>query len=164
MSHANSPQIRTPSYSRTTMTELVLPNHANVQGNILGGRVMHLIDLVGAMTAARHSRLQVVTATVDSLVFLHPVKVGDLILLEANLTRSFHTSMEVIVHVHSEALHTGERVQTSTSFLTFVALDSKGKPCSVPSVRPESKLEKERYVSALIRREYRLESRLKCDL
>ncbi len=154
---------KTPSQSRTTMTELVLPNHANVQGNILGGRVMHLIDLAAAMAAARHCRRQVVTASVDSLVFLHPIQVGELILLEANLTRAFHTSMEVEVQVCSEDLQTGERLQTSTAFLTFVGLDSSGNPCKVSKVRPESDLEKRRYEGALRRRERRLQDRSNPD-
>ncbi len=141
------------------MTELVLPNHANVQGNILGGRVMHLIDLAGAMAATRHCRRQVVTATVDSLVFLHPIQVGELILLEANLTRAFHTSMEIEVEVHSEDLQTGERLHTSTAFLTFVALDGEGNPCAVPAIQPESELEKQRYHGARRRRKERLKSR-----
>ena len=159
MNRSDSPEATTPSESRTTMTELVLPNHANVQGNILGGRVMHLIDLAGAMAAARHCRRQVVTATVDSLVFLHPIQVGELILLEANLTRAFHTSMEIEVEVHSEDLQTGERLHTSTAFLTFVALDEEGNPCAVPAIRPESELEKQRYHGGLRRRKERLKSR-----
>ena len=114
------------------MTEIVLPNHANVHGNILGGRVMHLIDLPAAMAASRHSRRQSVTASVDSLVFLHPIKVGELVLLEANVCRAFRTSMEVEVEVFSEDLRTGDRLQTSTAFLTFVALDPGGNPCEVP--------------------------------
>ena len=140
------------------MTEIVLPNHANVHGNILGGRVMHLIDLAAAMAASRHSRRQSVTASVDSLVFLHPIKVGELVLLEANVCRAFRTSMEVEVEVFSEDLRTGDRLQTSTAFLTFVALDPGGNPCEVPPpIRPLTEADRRRFEGALERRKQRLQ-------
>ena len=139
------------------MTEIVLPNHANVHGNILGGRVMHLIDLAAAMAASRHSRRQSVTASVDSLVFLHPIKIGELVLLEANVCRAFHTSMEVEVEVFSEDLRTGDRLQTSTAFLTFVALDAGGNPCEVPPIRPQTAADRLRFEGALERRKQRLQ-------
>ncbi len=139
------------------MTELVLPNHANVHGNILGGRVMHLIDLAGAIVAARHGRRQAVTASVDSLVFLHPINVGEVVLLEANVCRAFRTSMEVQVEVFSEDLRTGRRLQTSTAFMTFVALDDDGNPCEVPRLRPQTEADKRRFEGALQRRKQRLQ-------
>ncbi len=138
------------------MTELVLPNDANVHGNILGGRVMHLMDLAGAIAAYRHCRLPVVTASVDSVVFLHPIKVGQLVLLEAVVTRAFTTSMEVRVEVCSEEPLSGKRITTSTAFLTFVALDEKGKPTAVPVLLPETREEKRRYRDARRRRLARL--------
>ncbi len=103
------------SESRTTMTEVVLPNDANTHGNILGGKVMHLMDLAGAIATFRHCRMPVVTISVDSLRFLHPIKVGQLVLLEANLTRAFTTSMEVEVQVFSEDPLSGNRIKTSTA-------------------------------------------------
>src|SRR6266851_9058550 len=112
--------------SRTEMTELVLPQDSNLLGNILGGRVMHLIDIAGAIAAHRHCHRQVVTASVDHLDFLNPVRVGDLIVLEAKVTRAFHTSVEVGVEVYSENYNKGERKYTTTAFLTFVALDESG--------------------------------------
>jgi acyl-CoA hydrolase len=138
------------------MTDLVLPNDANVYGHILGGKVMHLVDLAAAMTAFRHCRRQVVTVSVDSLRFLDPVRVGDLILLEAVLTRSFRTSMEVQVEVRSEGALTGERKKTCSAFLTFVAIDEKGIPSAVPPLIPVTDEEKLRYEQALARRESRL--------
>ena len=160
MSHSESrAEAKTPSESHTTMTEIVLPNHANVQGNIMGGRVMHLIDLAAAMAASRHCRRQVVTASVDSLVFLHPIKVGELVLLGANVCRVFRTSMEVEVEVFSEDLRTGARLQTSTAFLTFVALDGDGNPCEAPCLRPRTEADRRRYKGALERRKQRLQGK-----
>ncbi len=141
------------------MTELVLPNDANTHGNILGGRVMHLIDLAGAISAFRHCRRPVVTASVDSLIFLHPIKVGQLIMLEAVVTRSFHSSMEVQVEVWSEEPLTGEKLRTSTAFLTFVALDGVGRPTDVPAVLPETEAEKQQFDEAAERRQRRLEAK-----
>lgn len=138
------------------MTEVVLPNDANVHGHILGGKVMHLIDLAGAIAGFRHARLPVVTASVDSVSFLHPIRVGHLVLLEAFVTRTFKTSMEVQVRVFSEEPLTGDRLKTSTAFLTFVALDEEGKPTPVPPLIPRTNEEKRRYAAALRRRRRRL--------
>ena len=144
------------SESRTRMTELVLPNDANVYGNILGGQVMHWMDLAGVIASSRHCRLPVVTVSVDSLQFLHPIRVGHLVLLQAFVTRAFRTSMEVQVEVFSEDPLTGEQLRTSTAFLTFVALDSKGEPTQVAPVIPEATEEKRRYREAFLRRRRRL--------
>ena len=144
------------SESRTTMTEVVLPNDANTHGNILGGKVMHLMDLAGAIAAFRHCRMPVVTVSVDSLRFLHPIKVGQLVLLEANLTRAFTTSMEVEAQVFSEDPLSGNRIKTSTAFLTFVALDKDGRPTPISPLIPETEEEKGRYRAALRRRRRRL--------
>jgi acyl-CoA hydrolase len=144
------------SLSKTSMTEYVLPNDANIYGNILGGKVMHLIDMAGATAALRHCRMPVVTVSVDSVRFLHPVKVGQLLLLEACVTRAFTTSMEVEVQVFSEDPLTGERRQTSDAFLTFVAIDPRGRPTEVPPVLPETDEERQRFESALARRGRRL--------
>jgi acyl-CoA hydrolase len=141
--------------------ELAMPNDVNQLGNILGGKVMHLVDLAGAMAAIRHARLPVVTASVDSLQFLHPVHSGELILLRSSVNRAFHTSMEVGVKVMTENLLTGERLHTCSAYVTFVALDEAGKPAPVPPVAPESEEEKRRYREAGERREYRLAQRVR---
>lgn len=148
-------QARTVVDSRTTMTELVLPNHANTLGNVLGGKVMHLLDLAAAIAASRHCRMPVVTVSVDSVRFLHPVQVGDVMILEAVMTRAFNTSMELRVEVWSENLLTGERIKTCTAFLTFVALKN-GKPAPVPPLQPGDEEEERRYHEASERRKQRL--------
>ncbi len=142
--------------SRTAMTELVLPNDANTHGNVLGGKVMHLMDLAAAIAAFRHCRNPVVTVSVDSVRFLHPVKVGAVMMFEAVITRAFGTSMEIQVEVRSEDLITGEQMRTCSAYLTFVAIDEQGKPTSVPPILPETQEEKQRFEGALLRREHRL--------
>lgn len=145
------------SESLTTMTEIVLPNDANIYGNVLGGKVMHMIDLCGAVAAFRHCRLPVVTVSVDSVVFLHPIKVGQLIIVEAIVTRAFSTSVEVQVEVYSEDPLSGDRQKTSTAFLTFVGLCEEGRPTSVPAAYPETVEQQKNYKLALRRRKRRLE-------
>jgi acyl-CoA hydrolase len=152
---------RPVSASRTEMTELVLPQDSNLLGNILGGRVMHLIDIAGAIAAHRHCHRQVVTASVDHLDFLNPVRVGDLIILEAQVNRAFHTSVEVGVDVFSEDSVAGERKHTTTAFLTFVALDELGKPVPVPPLLVKTSEERRRYREAGDRRNLRLQARKK---
>ena len=147
---------RAVSASRTEMIELVLPQDANLLGNILGGRVMHLIDIAGAIAAHRHCHRQVVTVSVDHLDFLNPVRLGELIVLEAQVNRSFHTSIEVGVEVFSENLSKGERKHTTTAFLTFVAIDETGNPCPVPPVILKTQEERRRYREAGERRGARL--------
>jgi acyl-CoA hydrolase len=125
--------------SYTEMTQVVLPNDANPLGFMLGGAVMHLIDIAGAITALRHVRKPVVTAAVDSLEFLNPIKVGDLILLEARVTGTFATSLEVQVLVQSEGTLTGRRETTSRAYLTFVTVpDSTGVRSPVPELLLET--------------------------
>src|SRR5258708_22065745 len=131
--------------SRTEVTELVLPQDSNLLGNILGGRVMHLIDIAGAIAAHRHCHRQVVTASVDHLDFLNPVRVGDLIVLEAQVNRVFQTSVEVGVEVFSEDSVAGIRKHTTQAFLTFVALDELCKPVPVPPLIVERSEERRRY-------------------
>ena len=152
---------RPVSASRTEMTELVLPQDSNLLGNILGGRVMHLIDIAGAIAAHRHCHRQVVTASVDHLDFLNPVRVGDLIVLEAQVNRAFHTSVEVGVEVFSEDSVAGVRKHTTTAFLTFVALDEIGKPVPVPPLIVKTSEERRRYREAGERRNLRLKARKK---
>jgi len=150
---------RPVSASRTEMTELVLPQDSNQLGNILGGRVMHLIDIAGAIAAHRHCHRQVVTASVDHLDFLNPVRVGDLIVLAAQVNRAFHTSVEVGVDVFSEDSVAGERKHTTTAFLAFVALDELGKPVPVPQLIVKTSEERRRYREAGGRRKLRLKAR-----
>ncbi len=142
--------------SAVEMVDVVLPNDANPLGNILGGKVMHLIDMAGAIAAHRHARSIVVTVSVDNLDFVHPIRVGQLIVLRAHVTRAFHTSMEAEVKVYLEDYLTGERRQTSSAFVTYVALDSEGQPTSVPPLIPRTAEEKRRYREALERRRHRL--------
>ena len=137
-------------------SEFALPNDANGLGNVLGGKVMHLVDLAAAMAAMRHARRPVVTASVDSLHFLHPVHIGQLILLHSSVNRVFRTSMEVGVKVLVEDLMTGERRHTCSAYLTFVALDEKRNPMEIPPAIPESADETRRYEEAGRRRDYRL--------
>jgi acyl-CoA hydrolase len=138
------------------MTEIVLPQDSNLLGNILGGRVMHLIDIAGAIAAHRHCHRQVVTASVDHLDFLNPVRVGDLIVLEAQVNRAFHTSVEVGVEVYSEDSAAGIRKHTTTAFLTFVALDGVGKPVAVPPLLVKTSEERRRFEEAGKRRKARI--------
>jgi len=145
--------------SQSEYSELALPNDANGLGNVLGGKVMHLVDLAGALAAIRHARCPVVTASVDYMNFLHPVRLGQLILLRSSVNRVFRTSMEVGVKVWVEDLMKGERQHTSSAYLTFVAIDRQGNRVPVPPVIPETDEEKRRYREALERREYRLELR-----
>jgi acyl-CoA hydrolase len=152
---------RPVSVSRTEMIEMALPQDANLLGNILGGRVMHLIDVAGAIAAHRHCQRQVVTASVDHLDFLNPIRLGELIVLEAQVNRAFHTSVEVGVEVFSENYSQEERKHTTTAFLTFVALDESGNPTPVPPVIVKTREERHRYREAGERREARLEARAK---
>ena len=147
---------RPVSESASEYSEIALPNDANPLGNLLGGRVMHLVDLAGAIAAARHCRCPVVTASVDSMTFLHPVHIGQLIILKSSVNRVFRSSMEVGVKVWVEDLGTGERRHTSSAYLTFVALGPEGQRVPVPPVVPETADEKRRYENALARREWRL--------
>jgi acyl-CoA hydrolase len=137
-------------------SELALPNDANTFGFLLGGRVMHLVDLAGAIAALRHARQPVVTASVDHMNFLHPIRIGQLVRLKASVNRVFRTSMEVGVKVEVEDLISGELRHTSSAYLTFVALDKEGHSSEIAPVIPETDAEKRRYESAGQRREYRL--------
>jgi acyl-CoA hydrolase len=142
--------------SQAEYSELALPNDANMLGNLLGGKVMHLVDLAGAISAIRHARSTVVTASVDHMNFIHPVHIGQLIRLQASVNRVFRTSMEVGVKVLVEDLITGALRHTSSAYLTFVALDSHGKRMTIAPVIPETDDEFRRYQAAGQRREYRL--------
>jgi len=142
--------------SATEMVQVVLPNDANALGFILGGTVMHLIDISGAIACHRHTRSLLVTSVVDDLQFLHPIKVGDLIILKSHVTCVFTTSLEVQVDVFSEETLTGRRLLTSRAFLTFVAVDREGQRLKVAPLRVESEEERRVCEEAHRRREERL--------
>jgi len=152
---------KAPSASTVEMTEMVLPNDANGLGNLLGGRLMHWIDITGAIVASRHSSRTVVTVAVDSLDFKEPIKVGELVILRGKITWSGRTSMEVAVDVYGENLKTGQRRLTNEAYLTFVALDDNGHPTPVPCVMPETSEERQAFEQAINRREERLKRRPK---
>jgi len=147
--------------SQSEYSEFALPNDANTLGNVLGGKVMHLVDIAAALAAVRHSRCAVVTASVDHMSFLHPIHIGELIVLRSSVNRVFRTSMEVGVRVEVENLVTGEIRHTSSAYLTFVALDQNGQRLAIPCVIPETDVEKRRYEEAEQRRVYRLAMREK---
>src|SRR5260370_16457453 len=137
------------------MTEIVLSKDANALNGTLGGRLMHWIDLAGAMAAHRHSRQYVVTASIDHLDFLVPVRVGDFVILRSSVNRVYHTSMEVGVKVWVENYHTESSQHVSSAYLTFVAVDATGRRMAVAPVGPETEDEKRRYEDAAHRREIR---------
>ena len=146
--------------SMTEMAQLVLPHEANVHGSVLGGTVMHWIDLAAAVTANRHCRRPVVTAAIDEMSFLAPIQVGQLALIHARITLVDKSSMEIRVEVDSEDLLTGEKRHTSTAYVTFVALDSvTGRPVAVPPLLLETDVERAEHDRAQVRRGHRLERR-----
>ena len=145
--------------SATETVQVVLPNDANPLGYILGGTVMHLVDIAGAIASFRHTRSRVVTAAVDELQFLNPIKVGDLIILKARVTCTFSTSLEVEVNVYSEETLTGLRQQTSRAFLTFVAIAEDGSKVAVPPLLVETDEERRTAEEARARRAARLARR-----
>ncbi len=160
---AMSAATKRPSESATEMTQVVLPNDANPLGFILGGTVMHLIDIAGAIAAHRHARSLLVTAAVDGLQFLHPIKVGDLIILRATVTAAFHTSLEVEVEVFSEEMLTGERRPTSRAYLTFATIAREGGRAHVPALILETDAERRKAADAAVRRAARLDARMRVE-
>ncbi len=160
MPEQNPPRpAKTPSASRVELTELVLPNDTNQLGNLLGGRLMHWVDIAAALSAQRHSNRIAVTASVDEMSFLMPVKLGQVVRLRASVNRAFHTSMEVGVHADVEDFRTGDVRHISTAYLTFVAIDDFGRATHVPELHPETEEDKRRYEGAEARRAHRLQKR-----
>ncbi len=147
------------SDSKITMTELVLPNHTNQLGNLLGGQLMLWIDICAALCAAKHNQRVCVTASVDSIDFHHPVRLGDAVTLNATVNRVFNSSLEIGVEVYAESFKDGTKLHTNTAYLTFVGVDNEGKPVKALNVIPETDEEKRRYDEALKRRENRLKHR-----
>ncbi|MGD0940931.1 MAG: acyl-CoA thioesterase [Terracidiphilus sp.] len=150
-----NPATRTVASTQSEMTELVLPNDTNTLGNLLGGRLMHYIDMTGAMAAYRHSRTYIVTAAMDHIDFIQPVHLGNLVTLKSSVNRAFNTSMEVGVKVWAEDTQTGKVAHVASAFLIFVAIDREGRRVRVPAVIPETPAEKRHYADALLRREHR---------
>ncbi len=152
---------KSPKFSEVEMTELVLPNDTNTLGNLLGGRLMHWIDIAGAMAASRHAGKVVATVALDSLDFRHPARMGEMVILKAKLTWAGRTSMEVLVKAYAENIKTSSVIMTNKAYLTFVALDDNGSPTAVPPLIPESEEEKKNFTEAEERRNERLKRRNK---
>lgn len=148
--------VKKPSDSLIVMTELVLPNDTNLFGNLMGGRLMYWMDIAAALAGSKHSNAPVVTASVDNISFTDPIKLGNVVHIEAKVTRAFNTSMEVHMNVWGEDIMQQYRYKSNEAYYTFVALDPNGKPRTVPGLEPESKDEKELFDSALRRRQLRL--------
>ncbi len=149
-------QKKSPKDSTVITSEMVLPNDTNTLNNLMGGRLMYLMDVVSAISAQRHSGRVVVTASVDNISFANPIALGEVVTLKARVTRSFNSSMEVYIQVFSENIPAGKKTETNEAFFTFVAVDQTGKPIQVPELVPETNEEQKLYESALRRRELRL--------
>ena len=150
------PQPKRASESHTIMTEMVLPNDTNTLNNLMGGRLLHFMDIAAAIAAQKHSNRIVVTASVDNVSFAEPIKLGNIVTMKAQVTRAFSSSMEVYIEVWAEDIPAGVRVSTNSAYYTFVAVDQSGRPIEVPPVIAETDDEKARYESALRRRQLRL--------
>jgi len=145
-----------PKESLVSMTELVLPNDTNTFNNLMGGRLMHWMDIVSAIAAQKHSNHVVVTASVDNISFKSPIQLGNVVTLKAKVTRSFNTSMEVKIDVEAEDVPSDKKIESNSAYFTFVALDKEGRPSPVPEVVPETDDEKLQFDGALRRRQLRL--------
>jgi acyl-CoA hydrolase len=148
--------IKKPKDSYTIMNEIVLPNDTNTLNNLMGGKLLHWMDIVAAISAQKHSNNIVVTASVDGVSFKEPIRLGDVVTLEAYVTRSFNTSMEVYIEVYAQNIPRNEKYKCNDAYYTFVAIDSRNKPVLVPTIEPETEMEKVKYEGALRRRQIRL--------
>jgi len=147
---------KTPSESRTVMTDLVLPSETNPLNNLFGGELLARMDRAASISARRHSRRITVTASVNHVAFNRSIPLGSVVTVEASLSRAFRTSMEVFIDVWIEARFSGEKTKANEAIYTFVAVDETGKPTEVPPIQPESDLEKERFEAALRRKQLSL--------
>jgi acyl-CoA hydrolase len=145
-----------PRESSVNMTELVLPNDTNTLNNLMGGRLMHWMDIVSAIAAQKHSNRIVVTASVDNISFRHPIRLGNVVTLKAKVTRAFSSSMEVRIDVVAEDIPSSTLMESNSAYFTFVAVDQLGKPIDVPEVEPETEEEQAMFDGALRRRQLRL--------
>ena len=152
----DSPSPKPIRASRIHLAQLMHPEHANLLGNVHGGWIMKLVDEAGALACMRHAQRRVVTVAIDSMVFRNPIRIGDLVLLNAEVTYTGRTSMEAEVQVQAENPITGERTHTNTAYLVYVALDDAGKPTPVPPVKAETEVEKRRMEAARERQARRL--------
>lgn len=152
----NNNASKKPSDSYTIMNEIVLPNDTNTLNNLMGGRLLHWMDIVAAISAQKHCNNIVVTASVDGVSFKEPIRLGDVVTLEAYVTRSFNTSMEVYIEVYAQNIPRNEKYKCNDAYYTFVAIDSRNKPIVVPAIIPETELEQLKYEGALRRRQIRL--------
>ena len=153
------PKAKTVKASRISIAQLMQPEHANNLGNVHGGWIMKLADEAGALACMRHAQRRVVTVAIDSMVFHNPIKIGELVLLTAEVTYTGHTSMEAEVQVQAENPITGERTHTNNAYFVYVALDDNGKPVAVPSIIPETEEEKKKLEEARHRQAQRLASK-----
>ncbi|WP_147677683.1 acyl-CoA thioesterase [Algibacter pacificus] len=149
-------QVKTPQQSRTIMTDLVLPSETNPLNNLFGGELLARMDRAASISARRHSRRIVVTASVNHVAFNRAIPLGSVVSVEAKVSRAFRTSMEVFIDVWVEDRESGDRSKANEAIYTFVAVDETGRPIPVPEVHPETKLEKDRFVAALRRKQLSL--------
>lgn len=147
---------RTPSESRTTLTDLVLPSETNPIGNMFGGELLARMDRAASIAARRHSRQIVVTVSVNHVAFNKMIPLGSVVTVEAQISRAFRTSMEVYIDVWLEDRKSGKRTKANEAIFTFVAVDEQGRPMAVPEIKPETQLEKDRFAAALRRRQLSL--------
>jgi uncharacterized protein (TIGR00369 family) len=150
---------KTMRASRVTLSQLMHPEHANLLGNVHGGWIMKLVDEAGALASMRHAQRKVVTVAIDSMVFRQPIRIGDLIILNAEVTYTGRTSLEAEVQVQAENPITGERMHTNTAYLVYVALDDYGRPTSVPPLEAETEEDKQKMARAKARQERRLKEK-----
>ena len=149
-------RVKKPSETKVIMAELVFPNDTNFYGNLMGGRLMHWMDIVAAIAAQKHSNRIVVTASADNISFKEPINLGNVVTLRSQVTRAFNSSMEVFIEVTAEDIPASKKIMTHRAFFTFVAVDQNGKPIEIPQVVPETAEEIELYEGALRRRQLRL--------
>jgi acyl-CoA hydrolase len=147
---------KTPKESYTIMNELVLPNDTNTMNNLMGGRLLHWMDIAAAISAQKHCNRIVVTASVDNVSFKHSIKLGDVVTIEAKVSRAFTTSVEVRLDVWAENIPSGSKVKSNEAYYTFVALDQNGRTIPVPELLPETADDKLLFDGALRRRQLRL--------
>jgi acyl-CoA hydrolase len=145
-----------PRESLVNMTELVLPNDTNTLNNLMGGRLMHWMDIVSAIAGQKHCNSTVVTASVDNISFRSPIQLGDVVTLRARVTRAFNSSVEIRIDVEAENIPEGKKIASNSAYFTFVAVDEEGRPMPVPEVEPETEEERTLYEGALRRRQLRL--------
>ena len=147
---------KTPEQSKAILTEIVLPNDTNNLNNLMGGRLLHWMDITAAITANRHSNRTSVTASVNNVSFSHPIPKGSIVTLEAKISRAFSSSMEIFIDVWTEDNQSGTKTKCNEAIYTFVAVDQNGSAIAVPPIKPETEIEKERFDAALRRKQLSL--------